>query len=226
MVVIEALLSKEEVSQFRHGLQNCTWQDGGETAMGMAAEVKRNLQTDAQCPQVQQLTNQLLARMGNCPKLVSAALPQHIFPPCFNRYEQAQEYGFHVDAAIMRLPGTQSVMRSDLSMTIFLSEPEEYQGGELLIQTDYGEQRVKLNAGSAVLYPSSSLHRVTPVTQGQRLAAITWMQSMVTDAQIRESLFELDQTIQSLISSNQCERQHLDRLHNVYHNLVRKHAVV
>lgn len=224
MIVIEKILSKEEVSAYRQQLANAPWGDGGNTAMGMAASVKNNNQADATDNHVRQLANQLLSRIGETPKVVSAALPNKIFPPCFNRFSETQEYGYHVDAAIMRVPGSSEVLRSDMSMTTFLSEPEEYQGGELIISTEFGQQSIKLPAGYAVVYPSSSLHKVTAVTQGQRIAAITWMQSMISDATIRQNLYQLDQTIQNLIKENKTSRTELDNLHNVYHNLIRQFA--
>ncbi|MEH6596526.1 MAG: Fe2+-dependent dioxygenase [Colwellia polaris] len=224
MIVIEKILSKEDVSAFRQQLTNAPWGDGSKTAMGMAASVKNNNQADANDISVRQLANQLLSRIGETPKIVSAALPNKIFPPCFNRFSETQEYGYHVDAAIMRMPDSSEVLRSDMSMTTFLSEPEEYQGGELIISTEFGQQSIKLPAGYAVVYPSSSLHKVTAVTQGQRIAAITWMQSMISDATIRQNLYQLDQTIQALIKEDKTSRTELDNLHNVYHNLIRQFA--
>ena len=221
MVIIEQLLTKQEVAEYRSKLNHLPWSDGSETAMGMASLVKNNSQADASNRGVQDLANLLLARIGETPTIISAALPHKIFPPCFNRYCENETYGFHVDAAIMRVPRTNEVLRSDVSMTVFLSEPDEYEGGELVIATEFGEQRVKLAAGQAVVYSSSSLHKVTPVTQGQRVAAITWMQSMVADQTIRQNLYQLDKNIQSLIQSDKSSRQELDGLHNVYHNLVR-----
>lgn len=226
MVVIENMLSGEEVALYRQVFQDFPWLDGKSTAMGMAASVKQNNQADPTDSRVQQLSNEVLNRIGSTAKLVSAALPQRIFPPVFNRYQQAETYGYHVDAAVMRIPGTPDVLRSDVSMTLFFSEPDEYEGGELVIATEFGEQKVKLPAGSAVVYPSSSLHKVTAVTKGERIAAITWMQSMVADISLRQTLYELDQTIQSLIARQNTNREELDRLHNVYHNLIRQFAVV
>lgn len=226
MVVIEQFLSPQEVSEFRQRLAEATWLDGKSTAMGMAASVKNNHQADPNDERVRLLTNQLLARIGSTPKLVSAALPHKVFPPCFNRYGVSEEYGFHVDAAIMRLPNSQEVLRSDVSMTVFLNEPEEYQGGELVIATEFGQQRVKLRAGQAVVYPSSSLHKVTAVTEGQRIAAITWMQSMIPDISLRQTLYQLDESIQSLIAKESVDRGELDQLHNVYHNLIRQFSQV
>ncbi|WP_412972127.1 Fe2+-dependent dioxygenase [Glaciecola sp. MF2-115] len=226
MVLIEQLLSKQEVREYRQTLDQVPWNDGKGTAMGMAASVKQNGQADANNEEVINLTNRLLAKFGNTPKLISAALPHRIFPPCFNRYLQGETYGFHVDAAIMRMPNSNEVLRSDMSMTTFLSEKDEYEGGELVIQTESGEQRIKLNAGDAVLYPSSTLHQVTPVTKGIRVAAITWMQSLVPDAHMRETLFSLDQSIQALLANPAVTREELDRLHHVYHNLIRQQSQV
>lgn len=222
MVVIEQLFNQQEVAQIRATLGSDKWLDGKHTAMGMASDVKKNRQADGQHPEVQMLANQVLSRLGANNKLMSAALPQRIFPPCFNAYGQDETYGYHVDAAIMRLPNSQDVIRSDVSMTLFLSEPAEYEGGELHIATEFGEQAIKLPAGYAVVYPSSSLHRVTPVTSGERVAVITWMQSLVNDADMRATLYQLDQSIQSLLSQEHIDRQALDQLHNVYHNLVRR----
>jgi PKHD-type hydroxylase len=226
MVLIEQLLTKDEVAQFRHKLYQAPWIDGKGTAMGMAADVKQNAQADANHSDIQTLSNLLLSKLGNSPQVVSAALPNRIFPPCFNRYSQGETYGYHVDAAIMRMPNSHEVLRSDISMTTFLSEPDEYQGGELIISTEFGEQKVKLAAGDAVLYPSSSLHRVTPVTEGERLAAITWIQSLVSDSAMRDTLYQLDQSIQTLVNNPAICREELDRLHHVYHNLIRQHSQV
>lgn len=222
MVVIEQVLSKTEVQEFVDILNASPWKDGKQTAMGMASSVKNNHQADANHANIRQLANRLLARVGETPQIISAALPHKIFPPCFNQYGVSEEYGYHVDAAIMRMPDSQDVLRSDMSMTVFLNEPEEYEGGELVISTEFGEQKVKLPAGQAVVYPSSSLHKVTAVTRGMRLAAITWMQSMIPDSNLRQTLFQLDTSIQRLITQEQTDRSELDKLHNVYHNLIRQ----
>ena len=166
MIVIEPLISPQDVSYFRQTLSDLPWQDGTNTAMGMASSVKNNNQADSSDANVRQLSNELLAKIGQHPTLISAALPHKIFPPVFNLYSETQEYGYHVDAAIMRIPGTQEVLRSDVSMTVFLNDPSDYEGGELVIATEFGEQQVKLPAGHAVVYPSSSLHKVNAVTSG------------------------------------------------------------
>jgi PKHD-type hydroxylase len=226
MVIIKQLLSQAQVNSFTDKLSNVPWLDGKGTAMGMAASVKQNAQAQPEDLMVKQMANQLLSILGTHPKVVSAALPYSIFPPCFNSYADGEAYGFHVDAAIMRMPNSQQVIRSDLSMTTFLSEPDTYEGGELVIQTEFGEQTIKGHAGDAVLYLSSSLHKVTPVTKGQRLAAITWIQSLVPQAAIRDTLYQLDQSIQTLIQNPHIERHELDRLHHVYHNLIRQNTQV
>lgn len=226
MVIVKQLLSKAQVTSFRDNLSHAPWLDGKGTAMGMAASVKQNGQANPDDPKVKQLTNQLLSIFGAHPMLVSAALPHRIFPPCFNRYVKDESYGFHVDAAIMRMPNSQDVLRSDMSMTTFLSDPDSYEGGELVIQTEFGEQRIKGQAGDAVLYQSSSLHKVTPVTKGQRIAAITWMQSLVPNGHIRDTLYQLDQCIQTLLQNPHIDREELDRLHHVYHNLIRQNTQV
>jgi PKHD-type hydroxylase len=226
MVIIKALLSKAQVTSFRDKLHYAPWLDGKGTAMGMAATVKQNGQANPEDPTVKQLSNQLLGIFGANPRLVSAGLPHRIFPPCFNRYAKGEAYGFHVDAAIMRMPNSQEVIRSDMSMTTFLSDPSTYEGGELVIQTAFGEQRIKGQAGDAILYQSSSLHRVTPVTEGQRIAAITWMQSLVPNAHIRDTLYTLDQSIQTLLQNPHIERGELDRLHHIYHNLIRQNTQI
>ena len=156
MIIIDDLLTKNEVAQFRQQLSNVPFVDGKNTAMGMAAGVKNNGQADAQDKHVQQLANLLLSKLGNHPTVISAALPQRIFPPCFNRYSESQTYGYHVDAAIMRIPNTPDVLRSDMSMTIFLTDKDQYEGGELVIQTGFGEQKVKCDAGA----PYSTHHQV------------------------------------------------------------------
>lgn len=222
MIVIKPLISAQDVNYFRQQLSELPWQDGKATAMGMASSVKNNNQADNSDPKVRQLSNELLANAGQHPTLISAALPHKIFPPVFNLYSETQEYGYHVDAAIMRIPGTQDVLRSDVSMTVFLNDPNEYEGGELVIATEFGEQMVKLPAGHAVVYPSSSLHKVNAVTKGQRIAAITWMQSMIADSNLRQTLYQLDRSIQTLIAEEKTCREELDRLHNVYHNLIRQ----
>lgn len=226
MIVISQLFDQQEVADLVSSIPVSAWEDGAKTAMGMAADVKNNNQADNSDPKIQALANRILAQIGNTPDIVSAALPQHIFPPVFNRYNETEEYGYHVDAAIMRLPNSQNVMRSDVSMTVFLTDPNTYEGGELVLQSDTGEQLVKLPAGYAVVYPSRHLHKVNAVTKGTRIAAVTWMQSMIADPSLRDTLYQLDKTIQSIMTRTETQRSDLDSLNNVYHNLIRQFAQV
>lgn len=225
MLVLEKFLSAVEVQSYRQRLPEARWQDGLVSAGGRNALAKRNKQTDPSCARVQALANELTSRMGHHAMLVSACLPHKIFPPVFNSYQMDEAYDAHVDAAVMQITGTTDVMRSDVSMTLFLSRPDEYDGGELVIETQFGAQEVRLDAGDAVIYPSGSLHRVNPVSRGQRLAAITWIQSMVPDTESRTLLFELDQSIQSLSDPGH-EQDEVLRLTSVYHNLVRRMAQI
>jgi PKHD-type hydroxylase len=170
------------------------------------------------------LGNEILRRLGNHPQFISAALPDKIYPPRFNRYDVGETYGTHVDSAVMRIPGANITMRSDLSATIFLSAPDAYDGGDLEIEGSSGTQAIKLAAGSMVLYSSSTLHRVTPVTRGTRYASFMWIESLVRENTARTSLFELDQTIQKLTVTLGPKDENVLRLTNVYHNLLRQWA--
>ncbi len=238
LIVIDAVLSKEEVVQFRTHLNTAEWQDGARTAGSLAQQVKRNLQLDDQAEVAVSLGNHILRKLGTHPLFISAALPQKIYPPKFNCYQDGGGYGLHVDSAVMAMPtnnqnNANHNLRSDLAATLFLCEPEEYEGGELEIETDFGVQTVKLGAGDMVLYPASSLHRVTPVTSGARIASFFWIESMVSDEAERAILFDLDQAIQQL-TSDVAERSgdrpgeqnnELLRLTRVYHNLLRRWAI-
>lgn len=226
LVVIEKLLSSTEVEQIHTRLKNSNWNDGKLTAGGIASQLKHNRQLDDNSNTAIELANFLLGKLGNHPHFVSAAIPHKIHPPRFNSYRQGQTYGVHVDAPIMSMSHNNEVLRSDVSATLFLSDPNTYDGGELVIEGEFGSQAVKLNAGDMVLYPSSSLHQVTPVTSGERVSAILWAQSMVADPAERALLYDLDQTIQSLSKNNQTDNAELMRLTAVYHNLVRRWASV
>lgn len=220
LIAIPEVLSKEEVAQYREHLTTAPWQDGKLTAGGQAVHVKTNLQLDDKAELTRHLSQTLLSRLTSHPTFVSAALPNKIFPPKFNLYQNGGQYGLHVDNAIMTLPNGES-MRTDVSTTVFFSEPEDYEGGELTIETQYGAQEVKLNAGDMIVYPSTSLHEVKPVTQGNRICAFLWTQSLVKDNQQREHLFELDQSIQVLTMDRGSDDFEVRRLSGIYHNLVR-----
>lgn len=226
LIVIENLLSAEEVAHLRERLAEAQWRDGGQTAGTRSAAVKQNLQVDRKCPVGIGLGNTILRKLGENPLFISASLAEKIWPPVFNCYQNGGHYGTHVDSALMRDNDLNLTLRSDLSATVFLSASEEYEGGELVIEGQYGAQGVKLAAGDAVLYPSSSLHQVTPVTSGQRICAILWLQSAVADAAERAMLFDLDQSIQALSAGKAADDPDIDRLIHVYHNLVRRWAQV
>ncbi|MBR0566721.1 Fe2+-dependent dioxygenase [Azoarcus sp. L1K30] len=224
LIPIENVLGKDEVAHFRQRLDGADWQDGLNTAGTLARAAKRNLQLEDGSPLAVALGNHILRRLGSHPAFISAALPHRIYPPKFNCYRNGGTYGLHVDSALMAVGGTDITIRSDLSATLFLSEPDEYEGGELQIEGPFGIQSVKLAAGDMVLYPSSSLHQVTPVTRGERLASFFWIQSMVQGEEDRTLLYDLDQAIQALTRSC-ADDPELVRLTRVYHNLLRRWAV-
>ena len=226
LTIIENILDEEQIRDFRQKLKAAEWADGAASAGTRSVKVKQNLQLDRQNALSVELGNVILRKLGNDPLFISASLAEKIWPPIFNLYQNGGHYGTHSDAALMRLPEANMTIRSDLSATIFLSEPDEYDGGELVIEQQYGAQPVKLAAGDMVLYPSSSLHQVTPVTRGKRICAITWMQSAVDDPSARELLFDLDQSIQSLTPDRSHDDPDIDRLIHVYHNMLRRWATV
>jgi PKHD-type hydroxylase len=222
--IIEHVLSKEEVRQFRAHLDQAVWQDGASTAGTLAQQVKRNLQLDENSEPAISLGQHILRTLGSHPGFISAALPRQITPPKFNRYQGGGTYGLHVDSALMAIPGTSRHLRSDLAATLFLAEPDEYEGGELEIETAFGAQAIKLDAGAILLYPASSLHRVAPVTAGARVAAFFWVESMVGEDAERDLLFDLDRTIQALTPAVDAGNPDLLRLTGIYHNLLRRWA--
>ncbi|MBT00378.1 MAG: Fe2+-dependent dioxygenase [Oceanospirillaceae bacterium] len=220
---ITNVLTAHQVAQMREHLDQASWVDGAVTAGGQALSAKHNLQLSEQDPLARELGDAILTALARNPLFISAALPLKILPPMFNRYSDGGTYGLHVDNAIRVIPGTVTRVRTDLSATLFLAEPDEYEGGELEVEGKYGTQRVRLNAGDMILYPSTSLHRVTPVTQGARVAAFFWIQSMVRDHERREMLFDLDTSIQSLTGA-EAEGQDLQRLTAIYHRLIQQWA--
>lgn len=226
LTIIEAVLEPAEVLAFRNKLASADWRDGAATAGTRSVAVKQNCQLDRRDPLAVELGNRILSRLGRNPDFISASLAERIWPPVFNRYRDGGHYGTHSDAALMRLPEANLTLRSDLSATLFLSEPDEYDGGELVIEEQFGAQAVKLAAGDMVLYPSSSLHQVTPVTRGERICAILWLQSAVRDTAARALLFDLDQSIQTLSIGRAADDPDIDRLIHVYQNLTRRWAAV
>lgn len=226
LIIIENVLSHEEVVDFRARLAGADWQDGGRTAGSRSIAVKQNLQLEELDPLAIELGRHVLQRLGRNPLFISCALPEKIYPPRFNLYQDGGHYGVHVDSAIMRVEDAGITIRSDLSATLFLSEADDYDGGELMIEGQFGAQAVKLAAGDMVLYSSSSLHQVMPVTAGQRIASFFWIQSAVPDEAARTLLFDLDQSIQALSACKPKDDPDIDRLSQVYHNLLRRWAQV
>lgn len=223
IVRIPKLLSSEELQHCRQVLAQADWADGRATAGGVAAQVKDNQQLPDEHPATRTLGDLVLQALGRHPLFMSAALPLKVLPPRFNRYSGGGQYGHHVDAAVFSVPGTPHRIRSDLSATLFLSEPDEYDGGELTVEDTYGTHGIKLAAGDMVLYPGTSLHRVTPVTRGTRLASFFWVQSLVREDSQRSLMLELDQVIQQL-RQDAPGHDSVDRLLGVYHNLLRQWA--
>lgn len=224
LITLEGVLSPEEVAACRERLAQVPWLDGRQTAGSIARHSKHNQQADAEDPDVQTLAGALQARLEAHPTLISAALPRRFITPRFNRYGIGETYGAHIDSALMRASSGGSPLRTDLSVTVFLSEPESYEGGELEIDGSAGLQAVKLAAGDVVIYPASTLHRVTPVTRGERLAAFLWIESLVPDEGARSLLFDLDQSIQALTPQRSADDPVLLRLTGIYHNLLRRWA--
>lgn len=224
LIVIENVLRASEVREAIERLHRARWVDGRSTAGSRSITVKQNLQVDREDPEGKALRDLILGRLGRTPRFLAASLAERIVPPVFNAYRDGGHYGIHSDAALMHVPGSATRLRADLSATLFLSAPEDYDGGELQIEGEFGAQSVKLAAGDMVLYPSSSLHQVTPVTRGERICAITWIQSAVADAAARAMLFDLDASIQSLSSRHASDDPDIDRLVHVYQNLVRRWA--
>jgi PKHD-type hydroxylase len=226
LISIPGVLNKAEVAQCRKVVDEAQWIDGRATAGEQSGSVKRNMQLPEDLPAARQLGDMILDALARNPLFISAAVPLRIFPPLFNRYCSGEHFGTHVDGAIRAIPGTSVRIRTDLSVTLFLSEPDEYDGGELMVEDKYGTQAVKLPAGDLVLYPSTSLHHVTPVTRGARTASFFWLQSMIRDDSMRTILFDLDQSIQQLATERGVGDEVCVRLTGVYHNLIRATADV
>lgn len=228
LITIEDVLTAEQVKAMRARLASAEWVDGRVTAGYQAQEVKRNAQIPENSPVSRELGEMVLAGLARSPRFMSAALPLRVFPPMFNSYAGGQTFGTHVDTAIRQLSSTGQRIRTDLSATLFLTPPEEYDGGELVVEGSYGEKRVKLAAGDMVLYPATSLHRVEPVTRGNRISSFFWLQSTIRQDAHRTLLFELDESIQRLAASPSAQTAEVKassvQLTGVYHNLLRQWA--
>lgn len=227
LITIPDVLTKEQVAQARAVLDAAEWVDGRTTAGYQAVKTKDNEQIPDSHPASREVGEMILRALGSNPLFMSAALPLRILPPMFNRYAGGQTFGTHVDNAIRQIPGSPIRIRTDVSATLFFEEPENYDGGELCVEDTYGVQRVKLPAGSMVLYPSTSLHHVTPVTRGSRLCSFFWIQSMIRDDGRRSLLFDLDLAIQRLgqeLPGHEAAEKSAVQLTGVYHNLLRQWA--
>jgi len=225
LITIPDVLSADEVAQAQAALNAADWVDGKVTAGYQAQSVKENLQLPEGHPVAMKLGQMVLAALARSPLFMSAALPLRVFPPMFNRYTGGGHFGTHVDTAIRAMVSTGQRIRTDVSATLFLTAPDQYDGGELLVEDTYGVHSVKLPAGHLVLYPATSLHRVSPVTRGTRVASFFWVQSMIRSDGDRTLLFDLDTAIQRLakeVPNNSVGVQ----LTGVYHNLLRRWAEI
>ena len=220
---IPSVLTAAQLAQCRDALATADWVDGRATAGHQSSQVKRNLQVPEGHPVARELGELILAALERTPLFLTAALPLKVVPPLFNRYEGGGTYGTHIDGAIWQITGTPHRVRTDLSATLFLTPPEDYDGGELTVEDTLGVHRVKLPPGDLFLYPGTSLHHVTPVTRGARVSAFFWIQSMVRDDAQRTLLFDLDMAIQQ-VRRVAPEDASVVQLTNVYHNLLRQWA--
>jgi PKHD-type hydroxylase len=224
MLAIPDLLDKEGVARVRAIVDAGDWRDGNVTSGHQSALAKKNEQLAEDSPAAREAGKLVLDALGRSPLFIAAALPLKIFPPLFNRYQEGEAFGTHIDNAVRIHRATEFRVRSDLSATLFLEEPDAYQGGELLVEGNLGAGAVKLPAGHLLLYPASSLHRVEPVTMGARVASFFWIQSMVRDDGARAILFDLDQAIQAVAADRGHADKDVIRLTGVYHNLLRRWA--
>ena len=226
LIAIPAVLSKAQVAEARQRIDTEGWVDGRETAGRQSALAKHNLQLAPDSAAAAVIGSVILDALANNGLFMSAALPRTIFPPLFNRYDAAGDHRFdsHVDNAIRFLPDGSGRIRTDLSATLFLAEPEEYEGGELVIEDSYGEHQVKLPAGDMILYPATSLHRVEPVTRGSRVASFFWIESMVRDDGRRTLLLDMDAAVRTLANEVGDEHAAVKSLTGTYHNLLRRWA--
>jgi PKHD-type hydroxylase len=222
IVRIPNLLTADELAAIRKRLAEANWVDGRVTAGHQGVKVKSNLQIAEDSQDARELGAIVARGLERNALFMAAALPRHVYPPMFNKYEPGMDFGTHIDGAIRQIGGTPQRIRTDISATLFLNAPEEYEGGELLVEDTYGAHSVKLPAGDMVLYPATSLHRVTPVTKGARIASFFWIQSLVKDDSERTLLFDMDRAIAELAQTVPTESAAMLRLTASYHNLVRK----
>jgi PKHD-type hydroxylase len=224
LLSIPSVLEGESLRTAQRLAASAPWMDGRITAGHQSAQVKDNLQIPEGSPEARELGQIVLAALERNGLFISGVLPLRVYPPLFNRYDPGMTFGAHVDNAIRQVTGTPHRIRTDVSCTLFLAEPEDYDGGELVVEDAYGEHRVKLPAGHMVAYPATSLHRVMPVTRGSRLASFFWVQSMVRDDAQRALLFDLDMAINGVRADLASEHRGPVQLTAVYHNLLRRWA--
>ena len=224
LIAVPDLLDGDAVARLRAMIDAADWIDGNATSGAQSALAKRNMQLPEESVAAREAGALVLDALAASPLFVAAALPLKVFPPLFNRYAGGQAFDLHVDNAIRIRRGSDFRIRSDLSATLFLDDPASYDGGELVIEDQFGPQTVKLPAGHMILYPASSLHRVTPVTRGTRTASFFWIQSMVRDDQARRMLFELDQAVQEVAAVQGLGAAPVVKLTGIYHNLLRRWA--
>jgi PKHD-type hydroxylase len=221
MIHIPNVLTAEQVARCREVMEKAAWVDGRVTAGHQSAKVKFNLQLPESAPEARELSDMVHDALGRSNLFMSAVLPKQVFPPLFNRYDAGMTFGAHVDNAIRA--GNGARIRTDVSSTLFISGPEDYDGGELVVQDTYGEHTVKLPAGDMIVYPATSLHNVTPITRGSRIASFFWTQSMIRDESKRSLLFDMDMAIIKLARDHPEHASNVE-LTAVYHNLLRQWA--
>ncbi len=226
LIELPAVLAHEEIAKIRNVIDHATWIDGNATSGHQSALAKNNAQLPESSPAAREAGNVILDALGRNARFIAAALPLKVFPPLFNRYAGGQAFGMHVDGSVRQLRGTDFRVRSDLSCTLFLTDTADYDGGELVVADTFGTHRVKLPAGHMVVYPSSSLHEVTPVTRGARVSSFFWLQSMVRDDSNRTLLLQLDDAIQALAVETSHKHAQVVALTGIYHNLLRRWAEV
>jgi len=224
MLAVPNLLDTEGVARVRSIIDAGDWVDGNATSGHQSALAKRNMQLAEDGKAAREAGRIVLDALGRTPLFIAAALPLKIFPPLFNRYQGGEAFGIHVDSAVRIHRNSEFRVRSDLSATLFLEDPEAYEGGELVVEDNLGVHSTKLPAGHLLLYPASSLHRVASVTKGARVASFFWVQSMVRDDSARTLLFDLDQSIQRIASDRGHDDREIIRLTGIYHNLLRRWA--
>jgi PKHD-type hydroxylase len=224
LIQVPEVLGDAQVSEVRRLIDGAEWVDGNVTSGAQAALAKRNRQLAEDSPAAKRAGEIVLAALGRQPLFMAAALPAKVWPPLFNRYAGGEQFGVHVDNAVRSKRNGVERLRSDLSATLFLSDPDSYEGGELTVEDTYGAHSVKLAAGDLILYPASSLHQVTPVTRGERVASFFWVQSMVRDGAQRRVLFDLDLSVQRLAGELGQAHASVVALTGTYHNLLRMWA--